>query len=95
MKPLETRPKTVAIVALGPSNLDYVSSISCKKDYLNVDETWVINSALETFCAQKAFIMDDLRGIERRFPEWAGKLKHTSVHLPKDKRLFNVRGLSD
>jgi hypothetical protein len=81
MNPLETRPKTIAIVALGPSNHDFVNSSACKKDFLQPDEIWVINSAIGTFCADKAFIMDDLKGIQRRFPEWAAKLKHINIPI--------------
>lgn len=78
---LDTRPKRVAIVALGPSNHDFVSAKSCKKNALQVDETWLINSALGTFTADKVFIMDKLETMQQRYPEWSAKLKHTTTPI--------------
>ena len=79
--PLDTTPESVTIVALGPSNADYIGRAGCKKSFLRTDEVWVVNSAIDVFRADKAFIMDDLRRIRRRFPEWSAELKQTSVPI--------------
>lgn len=73
--PLATRPSSVAIVALGPSNHDYITASCAKKDFLAVDEVWLVNSAVNSMTGDKVFIMDDLKRIEKRFPVWGAKLK--------------------
>jgi hypothetical protein len=75
--PLDTRPKTVAIVGMGPSSSDYFLYNWKKKNLFRVDEVWGINSTLGSLQADKTFIMDDLRGIEKRYPEWGDRLKLT------------------
>lgn len=77
---LQTRPQSVAIVALGPSNHDYVAAACTKKDFLSADEVWLVNSAINAFTGDKVFIMDDLKRIEKRFPVWGSKLRTT--HIP-------------
>lgn len=73
--PLDTRPKSVAIVGMGPSSSEYFLYNWKKKNLFRVDEVWGINSTLGSIRADKTFIMDDLKGIEKRYPEWADRLK--------------------
>lgn len=73
--PLDTRPKSVAIVGMGPSSSEFFLHNWKKKGLFRVDEVWGINSTLGSIRADKTFIMDDLRGIEKRYPEWADRLK--------------------
>lgn len=75
--PLDTRPKSVAIVGMGPSSSEYFLYNWKKKNLFRVDEVWGINSTLGSLKADKTFIMDDLKGIEKRYPEWADRLKLT------------------
>lgn len=79
--PLETRPQSVAIVALGPSNHDYVAASCSKKGFLNADEVWLVNSAINIFKGDKCFIMDDLKRCEKRFPEWGSRLRSTGMPI--------------
>lgn len=73
--PLATRPKSVALVALGPSSQDFFAARSTKKDFLTVDEVWGVNSAGSAIHTDKNFVMDDLRHIEKAYPAWAGLLR--------------------
>ncbi len=73
--PLATRPKSVAIIGMGPSASEYFLYRWKKKDLFRVDEVWGINSTLGSVVMDKCFIMDDLKGIEQRYPQWADQLK--------------------
>ena len=73
--PLNTKPRSVAIIGLGPSAQVYLAHAAKKVDFLEVDEVWVCNSAYEVLCADKAFMMDDFGDIVHRYPQWAAKLK--------------------
>lgn len=73
--PLDTRPKSVAIVGMGPSASEYFLYQWKKKDLFRVDEVWGVNSTLGSVVMDKCFIMDDLKGVEQRYPQWADKLK--------------------
>lgn len=77
--PLDTNPKSVAIVGLGPSISEFFSASAKKKDFLRVDEVWVVNSALDVLEADKAFIMDDLKDIKHRYPEWDARIRQTKT----------------
>jgi hypothetical protein len=73
--PLGTKPRSVAIVGLGPSSAVFFSAKSGKKDWLQVDEVWVVNSAAQTLICDKIFVMDDLKQVQSKYPEWATLLK--------------------
>ena len=81
VSPLHTKPQSIAIVGLGPSNRDYLTAAAQKKGAPLIDEVWVVNSAIDVIQADKAFIMDDLKRLAHRYPEWAAKLKHTNVPI--------------
>lgn len=72
--PLDTRPLTVAVVALGPSDRDYFMLASKKNPVDHYDEVWGVNSNLDVIVADKCFLMDDLRRVAQRYPGWKPKL---------------------
>jgi hypothetical protein len=78
---LDTRPQSVTIVALGPSNQDYIHAACGKKDFLRTDEVWLVNSSLNVINAEKCFIMDDLRKVAKRYPQWTSELQSTKVPI--------------
>lgn len=105
MNPLQSRPETVAIVALGPSSKNYFFENSKKKNRPKYDEVWVVNSGDYIKC-DKLWIMDDLRKIEKQYPEWALHLRDvkepivtcnaypeypTSVAFPLDEVTDNLK----
>lgn len=63
---LMSRPKKVAIVALGPSAQSFMrrnmSDMGVKQPF---DEVWTLNRGLVGFHHDKLFVMDDLRWIEK------------------------------
>jgi hypothetical protein len=73
--PLDTRPKSVAIIGMGPSSSEFFLYNWKKKDLFRVDEVWGVNSTLGSVVMDKCFIMDDLKGVEQRYPQWGDKLK--------------------
>lgn len=77
--PLDTRPEVVAMVGLGPSYYDYISAAGCKKDFLAPDEVWGVNSTLEVLRLDKCFIMDDLKTVAKRFPQWGARITTSPV----------------
>lgn len=74
-KSLETRPKSVAMVGLGPSSREYFSECSRKKNPVHYDEVWGINTAHRSLRCDKIWTMDDLGVIESNYPDWANELK--------------------
>tara|TARA_Y100000310_G_scaffold258188_1_gene266508 strand:+ start:1398 stop:2165 length:768 start_codon:yes stop_codon:yes gene_type:complete len=75
--PLLTRPKRVAIVALGPSVQTFLrrsmSNTGVEDPY---DEVWTLNRGFQGFHHDKLFVMDDLRWIGlHRNKEYAEFLK--------------------
>lgn len=77
----KTGAKSVAIIALGPSSRDYVSQMCSKKGFLGVDEVWGVNTANRCYRLDKVFIMDDLKVVERRYPDWSSELKREKVPI--------------
>lgn len=79
VEPLLTRPKTVAIVALGRSSQEYVhemmSVIRSGPDKVPYDEVWTVNRGLRSFAHDKLWVMDDFRWIEKKSPGYAEFLK--------------------
>ena len=61
MKILKHSPKTVALVCMGPSVVDYLTATLTQEfNHKWVDEVWVINMACNSFRADVVFWMDDL-----------------------------------
>jgi hypothetical protein len=73
--PLDTRPRSVALVGMGPSISEYLMLCFKKKNLQRYDEVWGINATHDHIRADKTFLMDDLKGVEKRYPEWADRLK--------------------
>lgn len=62
MEPLMTRPKSIAIVALGLSSPMFLQEQMSNKGFSSpFDEVWAINRGIRGYPCDKAFIMDDLR----------------------------------
>lgn len=80
MNPLDTRPRSVALIGLGPSNKDWIGERAKKKNLLHVDEVWGINTAYRAFSCDRIWVMDDLCNIKRDYPEWYAELK--TVEIP-------------
>jgi hypothetical protein len=77
----KTRPKSVAIIALGPSARDFVAQMCSKKGFLGIDEVWGVNTANRVYKLDKCFIMDDLRVLEKRYPDWANELRNEKTPI--------------
>lgn len=77
----KTGAKSVAIIALGPSSRDFVSQMCSKKGFLGVDEIWGVNTANRCYRLDKVFIMDDLKVVERRYPDWSTELKREKIPI--------------
>lgn len=74
LEPLLTRPKTVAIVALGSSCKAFVREQMDTKAPQH-DEIWTVNRGLRSFRHDKIFCMDDFRWLEQKNAKYAGWLK--------------------
>jgi len=76
IEPLLTRPKRVAIVALGHSVKAFIQEVMSNRTMSSpFDEVWTLNRGLRAFAHDKLFVMDDLKWIERRSPGYAKFLK--------------------
>lgn len=74
--PLLTRPKHVAIVALGPSCRAVIAECMSTAGMKNpFDETWTLNRGLRGFIHDKLFVMDDLRWLQKHDKAYAGWIK--------------------
>jgi|TARA_Y100000310_G_scaffold231529_2_gene234116 hypothetical protein len=76
LEPLITRPKRVAIVALGASVMAYMRESMTNDQFENpFDEVWTLNRGVKGFTHEKLFVMDDFRWIEENNPGYANWLK--------------------
>jgi len=78
LEPLLTRPKKVAIVALGLSSKEFVmEAVGNMSTALRhpFDEVWTLNRGLKAFPHDKLFCMDDFRWLEQRDTGYAQFLK--------------------
>lgn len=69
-KPLETRPKSVCLIGLGPSSKEWMAEMARKKNLTHVDEVWGINTAHRSLHVDKIWMMDDLSRLRERYPDW-------------------------
>jgi hypothetical protein len=70
-------PKTVAIIACGPTNSDWhAGHFTYEPQFPKTDEVWTLNKALRTTKADLVFIMDDLVGEARRSPAYAEDIRN-------------------
>ena len=76
IEPLFTRPERVAIVALGASSKSYLQeqmgNIGLAKPF---DEVWTVNRGFRAFYHDVLFLMDDLRWVAKKKPDYAKWLK--------------------
>jgi hypothetical protein len=69
-------PKTVAIIACGPTNADWhAGQFTYEPQFPKTDEVWTLNKALRTTRADLVFIMDDMVGEARRSPAYADDIR--------------------
>jgi len=73
--PLDTRPRRVAILGLGPSIKDYLGETARKKNLCKIDEVWGINTSHRSFKCDKIWMMDNLDKISQNYPDWANELR--------------------
>ena len=76
--PLLTRPKNVAIVALGRSVGSFVSEMIARGSRGQgpvFDEVWTLNRGLRAFEHQKLFCMDDMKWLQQKDKEYHNWLK--------------------
>lgn len=65
MRPMMTRPKNIAIVALGLSAPAFIQNMMQSQYMKNpYDEVWSLNRGMLPFRHDKLFVMDDLRWLE-------------------------------
>ena len=76
MNPLDTRPRSVALIGLGPSLREYLHDSFRKKNVFHVDEVWGINTAHRPLKVDKIWTMDDLHGtLSHNYSDWANELR--------------------
>lgn len=75
--PLMTRPKSVAIVALGRSSPHFITEMVNRGsgDEPPFEEVWTVNRGLRGFRHDKLFVMDDFRWLEKKHPGYAEWIK--------------------
>ena len=79
---LDTRPESVAILALGRSKQDYISlQINEGRQEDFVDEVWGVNAAFEAFKVDKIWHMDDVRVVAKDHKRYGQDLKKAQVPL--------------
>lgn len=83
LDPLNTRPRGVAIVALGLSAPFYLQEIMSNKGFSSpFDEVWSINRGIKGISQDKCFVMDDLRWLyEVKNKPYAQFLKDTDTPI--------------
>lgn len=107
MNCLETRPRTIAMVGLGPSfNQFCAAQMSPSRNFPEFDEVWTLNGGVTWCAADKVFDMHDLRDVERSAPRMGRFMRDTrspiitleryeefpsSVPFPKDAVLDCVK----
>lgn len=76
LRPLLTRPKKVAIVALGFTAQHFIQEVMSNPTMkAPFDEVWTLNRGLRGFAHDKLFCMDDFRWLEKRNEAYANFLK--------------------
>lgn len=72
-----TRPKSVAIVALGRTSPHFITEAVNRgsSDKPPFEEVWTVNRGFRGFVHDKLFVMDDFRWIEEKHPAYAEFLK--------------------
>jgi len=73
---LLTRPRAVALLAMGESRREYINQFILRNNGSAWDETWAIGAIGLVYNHDKMFVMDDLRVLSgKKEVEWAGLLK--------------------
>src|SRR5258705_13476074 len=75
---LLTRPKHVALVALGPSMHEFTKAqMAQERDFPEFDEVWTLNAGITWLRADKIFDMHDLNKNDKLYPRYSRHM-HTS-----------------
>jgi hypothetical protein len=78
----EQKPRTVAIVACGPTAWDWhQAQATYERQIPPVDVVWSLNKALRTVKCGLGFVMDDLVGECRRSPEYHHDLRQLTIPI--------------
>jgi hypothetical protein len=77
LQSLITRPKRVAIVALGFSSQSFIQEMIAhgSTGQNPFDEVWTVNRGIRAIRHDKLFVMDDFRWLEKRDPAYAKFLR--------------------
>ena len=77
LKLLDHKPKSVALVCMGPSVVDYLTATLTQEfNHRWVDEVWVINMGCNPFRADVVFWLDDLAQQQKFRPPLMDALNH-------------------
>ncbi len=92
---LLTRPKHVAIVAMGLSNRQFIISMTCQKDIENwPDEIWGINFIGGCLRCDKIFLMDGMTYLSsvgwKHWTKWMKKYDTPIIQPKAEKRFQNT-----
>ena len=80
---LKTRPKTVAIVGMGQTCMDFTSMMQYYEKCDGwPDEVWAINMAGNWAKCDKIFLMDGLAGYTNDWAQWMKKNIHVPIIMP-------------
>ena len=80
--PTPTIPRTINIVALGPTNADYHSAhFSYNPVVPEVDDVWTLNKGFRTTRAGVVFVLDDLVGECRKSERYRRELNNLRVPI--------------
>ena len=88
--PTSIDPENVAVVALGPTYIEWINHCLRKgSDGLVFDEVWTINRGLRCFIHDLVFIMDHLEGEEENDEEYGDAIhKHNRPIITSQKGRF-------
>lgn len=80
--PTGTAPRSVAIIALGPTSQQWHSACwSYQKQAGEYDEVWTLNKGLRTQRCHVGFVLDDLVTESRKSEEYARDLSALDTHI--------------
>jgi hypothetical protein len=86
-------PERVAIVACGPTSLDWHAANFLYDPAVDYDEIWVVNKGIRTLRCDVAFVMDDLVGEARRSRRYQADIDALQVPIITSTVDDSVRGL--
>lgn len=79
--PTGREPKSVTVVALGPTKRDYYDMLTQHEPEIVSDEVWTVNTGLRWCVADLCFIMDDMRWYAERYPAYGRDMRRTDTPI--------------